>query len=101
MKYPPATDATPEELVRAVVRHGPSSDGRESGRTKPDAGRSIGEEPATPEIPSERSGSLSGEPLSPNDRERHLERILEPLMPPEMRREFLQSLRDLDSEENR
>ena len=36
-KPPPATDATPEEMVRALARQGTSLAGRGTGRTPPDA----------------------------------------------------------------
>ena len=97
-KYPPATDATPEALVRALARHGPSSIGRESGRT------ALGAEPTpeqrTPEseTPVDMTGSSSEERLSPTEQRRRVEKFLEPQMPPAFRRQLMAEMNFGDEE---
>ena len=98
-KYPPATDATPEALARALVRREPSSHEVESGRTQRGARPSAQRSAADRGTPVDRSGSSSAESPAPTDREQKLEQLLESWMPPEIRREFLKSLHRLDRED--
>ena len=97
-KHPPATDATPEALVRALARRGPSSNGRESGRTSPDAGPSPKRAMPGSDIPFGMSDSPSGEPLSPIERRRRVARFLESQLPPRLREDLMKAL-DFGDEE--
>ena len=92
MKYPPATDATPEALVRALARHGPNSHEAESDRTALGAEPTPGQQTPAPETPIGMSDSLSGESLSPTERRRRVEKFLEPQLPSGFRRDVMKAL---------
>ena len=97
-KHPPATDATPEALARALVRHGTSSNGRESGRTALGAEPTPEQQTPAPETRVDMSGSSSEERLSPTEQRRRVEKFLEPQMPPEFRRELMAEMNFGDEE---
>ena len=92
-KHPPATDATPEDLVRALARRGPSSLGTASGRTGPDGGTSAEASAEYQEAPATSGQEARSRPVLPRDA---LDEFLERHIPVERREELRRAVVEVD-----